>query len=109
MGEVTKFFWTKINDRTFDFDSRKKIPKLLASVTKDEMVKMYEDIFFKKQKVLELQIISDKHKEQNNTLKAKRLEKEDEKCVVIKDHADFKANSKFHPDYLSLVKNTANQ
>lgn len=70
--EITTYYWTKINDRTFDFDSRKKIPKLLAGITKEEMVKFYEDIFFKKRKILELQIISEKHRKQNEELKAKR-------------------------------------
>lgn len=58
-----KFLSSKIIDKTFDFDCRKKIPKILEGITKEEMIKFYEDIFFKKHKVLEMHIISESHRE----------------------------------------------
>ena len=32
LAEQTNYYWSKINDRTYNFDNQKKIPALIAGI-----------------------------------------------------------------------------
>ena len=97
LTEQVSFYWTKINDRTYDFDSKKKLPRLIKGIKKQEVIDLYEEIFFKRRKVVEFHVISEAHSEENSKLQQERKDKVN---MYFSDPGEFKAKMGFHEDYL---------
>ena len=100
LAEETDFLWSKVNDRTYDFDMKRKLPEMIATVQKHEIIHLFDELFFQERKVVEFQIISEAHQEENDKFQAER-EKTGEVALYFDRPEDFKSKvGAFHSDYI---------
>ena len=75
--------------------------KVLDTLNKEELVKLFEVIFFEERKLFETHIVSEKFLEENEKLKKERTEKNDNivQCTSLEA---LKKKLPLYPDYFSL-------
>ena len=78
-----------------------RTPKVLDSLNKEELIKLFEVIFYEQKKLFETHIVSEKFLEENEKSKKERKEKSNNiiECTSIEA---FKRKLPLYPDYFSL-------
>lgn len=74
----------------------------IKKLNKDQMIEIFEEIFYKNRRLLETHVVSNVHEEQNAKLKKERFEKE----KLLKEATSieyFKRRLPLYPDYQSML------
>ncbi|KAL4439100.1 hypothetical protein ABPG74_008875 [Tetrahymena malaccensis] len=90
----------------FVFDRKERIPHILDAITIDDLIKDFDNLFFEQKKKLEIHIITNDHKEEQEQLEQERLKQED--IFILQDDTHLKQfcqqNNSLYYDYSSPVQ-----
>lgn len=64
LRDQTQRLWTEISTTQFKYNRNQQNLDILHSLTKDKILAFIKDILFEQQKVLEVQVVSVKHQEE---------------------------------------------
>jgi len=95
-------YWYEINTHKYVFDRKEKDLEQLAKVKKEDLLWLFEEIFFRNRKLFETHVVSENHKEENNKLKAERLQKE-KSTLQAHSPSWFKRRVPLYPDFNSML------
>ena len=74
----------------------------LDRLNKQDIIDLYEDLFFEHVKLVETHVIAEKHFEENSKLKADRI-KNFKNVHVVSSPEWFKRRLPLYPDYNSML------
>ena len=103
LNEEANFYYGKISDNTYEFDWKSKVTDLMAKITKQDLIDLYNQIFFDKKKLLEYHKVCKQNIKQNKDIFEYRELFQDEKIVLIECENDLKKKSALYLD-LELKK-----
>lgn len=112
LSEEVNFNYNQIKKRQFLFNSKELMVKELQSLTKQEVIKCFEKLFFESVRRLDIMFVSDNRKEEQNTLQNAYLEnlnKNNEDLNYSREFIycieDYKRKNKLHADFYSNLDN----
>jgi secreted Zn-dependent insulinase-like peptidase len=107
MEEVSRNF-SEIKRRDFCFDRRFKQIELVEKIKKEDVVSLYEKIFISEVRRLDVSVLAENHKEENekfeNSVKSKSGV-EDVKRIKVESTEQFKKSVGLYPDLFSIFQN----
>ena len=74
----------------------------LDRLTKEELIDLYDELFFNKMKLLETHVVAEKDFEENNKVKEERI-KNFKNVHVVPTPEWFKRRLPLYPDYNSML------
>lgn len=98
LNEEANFYWNKMSDNTYEFDWKSKVTDLLAGITKQNLIDLYNEIFFEKKRLLEYHNVCKQNIKQNKDIFEYRELFNDEKLVLIENENDLKKKSSLYLD-----------
>ena len=87
-------YWTEIDRKSYDFDSREQLASAVRSITKDEFVKFYKRFFLSEDRN-RLVVRSTGSQHEMELAEKERAQK----YIVIRDPDSFKEGKKYFPRY----------
>jgi insulysin len=107
MEEVSRNF-SEIKRRDFCFDRRFRQIELVEKIKKEDVVSLYEKIFISEVRRLDVSVLAENHKEENekfeNSVKSKSGV-EDVKRIKVESTEQFKKSVGLYPDLFSIFQN----
>ena len=94
--------WSQIVSHHYEFDRREVNLQELDKLKREDFVSLYEELFYKNRKLLEIHLVSPNHAEENEALKSKRLS-EDQSVKEVDSSEHFKRALPLYPDFNLLV------
>ena len=95
-------YWYEVNTHRYVFDRKEQSLKQLARARKQDLVWLFEEIFYKNRKLLETHVISEDHMEENVLIKSERMQIE-RNLHQISSPEWFKRRLPLYPDYNSML------
>jgi secreted Zn-dependent insulinase-like peptidase len=83
INDETRRYWREIREHSYLFDRKEVNLEELKKVKKEEMINLFETVFFKRRKLVEVHVNSLDHIEANDVLKKERLSKESNTKQIV--------------------------
>lgn len=95
LTEETQYYYDKIVQHTYDFDMMYKAPDIIKKITKQDLIEIYNKLFFGERRVLEIHYVNPNSYEKNKEILKYRKLFDGDKLIEV-------PNSKFLHKKLSL-------
>ena len=98
LEEESHYYWYSITEKTYKIDAKERVSQILNKITKEDIIKFYEDLFFIKKKILEIHYMSEKNFEENLKLVEIRKKKKEENLFEFEKENILKTKLELFPD-----------
>lgn len=99
--EESTRYWEEIGNHSYLFDRKEKKLEETYKLKKEEAIALFDRIFYKEKKLVELHVLSPNHIEENGKLKEERLTT-DKEVKEIRSMESFKRSLPAYPDHYSI-------
>jgi len=96
-------YWDQIVNHRYEFNRKETNLETLNQVKKEDLIALFDDIFYSNRRLIEVQLVSPNHVESNKTLREERLANEPD-TKMIPSVEQFKRNSRLYPDFYSYAE-----
>lgn len=66
-------FWQEVNQHKYIFNRKEVELEALSALTKEQLVDIFEEVFYRSRRLLEFHLVSDNHMEENGKIRAERV------------------------------------
>jgi len=94
-------YWNEILTHKYVFDRKEKDLEQLNLIKKEDLVWLFEEMFYRNRKLFETHMVSQNHAEENQKLKVARLQEKN--TLEALSPAWFKRRMPLHPDFASML------
>jgi insulysin len=94
-------YWNEICTHKYIFDRKEKDLEQLNLIKKEDLIWIFEEMFYNNRKLFETHMVSQNHVEENEKLKTQRLQ--EKSTLQALSPAWFKRRMPLHPDFASML------
>jgi len=95
-------YWDQVVNHRYEFDRKENNLEMLNQLKKEDLIELFNSLFFTNRKLLEVQLVSPNHVEETKTLREERLTKESE-TKMIQSMEQFKRMLPLYPDFYAYL------